>query len=328
MNMALKDKIKTGRSIAVLGLLLGANLALSGCQLSGIDRNFFAQKKPRIAVNAGPSMPQVGLPHYIVGESFTYDDGRTETVMAINGNQITWRSDQGIINVKRRNFLVPSLSWQTRTKRSKANITGNPSALWPLSVGKEVRFNSLHVTSDNDGTGVREASRRWQCVVEGTEKITVPLGTFDVYGIVCFRYGFESSYWRQTRKYYFSPKIGHYVAREDTYSSRPSKRRELVFAGFNSSALPQPVQATLIKVFQEVMNKNRDGAGRSWRSPDGKITALLTPERTFKDKVSGLTCRDYTSVYNLGQRTRSNIKRACKQTNGRWRGVPLKPPQE
>ena len=237
---------------------------------------------------------------------------------------MTWRTDQGIINKQYSNFLVPSISWQNRTRRSRAKITGNPEKLWPLKIGNNERFDIFQVITSNDGSSKQELSRTWQCAVEGTERLTVPAGTFNTFRISCYRYIFDTSYWRQTRTYNYTPKIGHYVAREDIYVNRPNSRRELVSSGFDSRALPESDQATLGQAFQETLNKNRDGAGHTWRSSNGKITAILTPKRTFKG-VSGITCRDYTSTYNLGGRTKSNDKRACKQTSGQWQRVALPP---
>ena len=81
-----------------------------------------------------------------------------------------------------------------------------------------------------------EFKRSWRCVVERTERLTVPAGTFDTYQISCFRYRPGTTAWRQTRIYHYAPKIGHFVSREDVYAARPGRRIQLIEAGFSSKA--------------------------------------------------------------------------------------------
>lgn len=304
-------------------ILFGLILALGGCQtIETLLAN--PNSKPKISFNTGPQLPPATVPRYAVGEAFTYDDKRTDTVIAAKGDLVTWRSDRGIINRQSHDFLLPPVSWQTRTRRSRAKITANTGTLWPLKIGNKVRFDVSRVISGNDGSPIRELSQSWQCVVEGTERLTVAAGSFDTYKIPCFRYTANTSNWRQTRTYYYAPEIGHYVVREDIHINRPSKRRELVSIGFNSRVLAKSDQTSLIRTFRDTMNKNRDYAGRAWKSADGKISATLTPKRTFRN-VRGTTCRDYTSAYHLGVQTRTNNKRACKQADGQWKVVPMDP---
>ena len=304
-------------------ILFGLVLTLGGCQtIETLLAN--SNSKPKISFNTGPQLPPAAIPRYAVGEAFTYDDKRTDTVIAAKGDFVTWRNDRGIINRQYHDFLLPPVSWQTTTRRSRAIITANTGTLWPLKIGNKARFDVSRVISGNDGSSIRELSQSWQCVVEGTERLTVAAGSFDTFRIPCFRYSPNTSNWRQTRTYYYAPKIGHYVVREDTYVNRPSRRRELFSTGFSSKALPQSDQTTLIRAFRDAMNKNRDDAGRAWTSADGRVSAILTPKRTFKN-VRGTTCRDYTSTYRLGAQTRTNNKRACKQADGQWKVVPMGP---
>ncbi len=304
-------------------IVFGLILALGGCQaMETLLAN--PNSKPKISFNTGPQLPPAAMPRYAVGEAFTYDDNRTDTVIAARGGLVTWRTDRGIINRQSHDFLLPPVSWQTKTRRSRAVITAGTGTLWPLRIGNKARFDVSRVISGNDGSGERELLQSWQCVVEGTERLNVKAGSFDTFRIPCFRYSHNTSNWRQTRTYYYAPRIGHYVVREDTYVNRASKRRELVSAGFSSKALPKSDQTSLIRAFRNTMNKNRDFAARAWKSADGRVSATLTPKRTFKN-VRGNTCRDYTSTYRLGAQTRTNNKRACKQADGQWTVVPRGP---
>ena len=324
MKMTIEKRISSNDGGSWLSLPLipfAMILVLGGCQTIGtLLAN--PNPKPKISFNTGPKLSPSAMPRYVVCETFTYDDKRTDTVIAAKGELVTWRTNRGIINKRYRNFLIPSVSWQTRKRRSRADITAQPGMLWPLKIGNKDRFDVSQVISGNDGSSIRELSQSWLCAVEGTEKLTVPAGTFNTFRIPCYRYTVGTGSWRQTRTFYYAPRLGHYVVREDTYINRPSTRRELVSTGFDSRVLPKSDQAALIHAFRDPTDKNRDYARRVWTSAAGNIFVTLTPKRTFKDP-RGTTCRDYTSAYDLGARTKTNNKRACKQSNGQWEVVPL-----
>jgi len=232
----------TSRKIMGFAAVFVLMTSLAACEKGG----FLAQKGPQF-LEGGPAVKNNTLPTYDVGEAFTYDDGRTDTVIARRGDKVTWRTGNGVIQKGYRNFLIPFFEWQNRTRRSRALISAKPDMLWPLATGNKQSFEVKQTIVSNDGLTTTEIEQNWQCAVEGTEKITVPAGTFDTYRISCFRYIPGTSFWRQTRTFNYAPAIGRYVMREDTYSTLPSRRRELVSAGFNSTALAAADQATLVK---------------------------------------------------------------------------------
>mgnify|MGYP007017144063 CR=1 FL=1 len=329
--------------VAAIFLLVGS---LTACEKGGL-----LAKKGAQFLEGGPPVQNNALPTYDVGEAFTYDDGRTDVVIARRGDKVTWRTGNGVIQKGYRNFLIPFFEWQNRTSRSRSQITAKPNMLWPLATGKEQSFEVKQTVTSNDGLTSNEFEQSWQCVVEGTEKITVPAGTFDTYRISCFRYLPGTSFWRQTRTFNYAPAVGHYVMREDTYASLPSRRRELVSAGFSSTALDAADQATLIAAFQAAMTNNKDGAGSPWRSADGKLTAMLTPTRTYQERIRipaapaaqgaanrkatqnsapqmrfiTATCRDYVSAYRVNNRIRQNNRKVCRHPDGRWRRAAVTP---
>lgn len=292
----------------------GSLLIATGCgQLPSMSK----EAQPNFS---GPQMPAENLPEYAVGESFIFDDGRTDTVLEVNGETISWRDDRGIIRWIHRNFLLPDIAWQNRTRRSKSTNTATPQDLWPLEIGKSTRFDFVQLVEANDGSSQREYKQSWQCMVEGTQSLDVPAGTFNVYKIPCYRYVNGTSYWRQTRTFYYSPEVKHYVKRTDTYASRPSRQRELVSYGFNSTALPGNEQAVLNNTVQEVLNNNADGVAKSWSRSDGTLTATLTPLRSFQG-TNGEPCREYQSTYDIDGRKRINYRNVCKQDTGLWQRV-------
>ena len=221
-------------------------LSFTGCaRVQGFVAELTANRSvPRVDHRVGPKLAPAQLPRYAVGRSFTFDDGRRETVLKAKGERLTWRKNRFSTAVAYRNFLIPPLSWETRTRKSRSRITTQPRMLWPLRVGNDQRFEITQVIEAKGGARFKggkprtEIKRSWRCVVERTERLAVPAGTFDTYRISCFRYRPGTTTWRQTRIYHYAPKIGHFVSREDVYAARPGRRIQLTKAGFISKAVP------------------------------------------------------------------------------------------
>jgi len=288
------------RSVStVLGL--AAALTLSGCITTG--------------ANKGPALPTAQLPDYRAGMSFSFDDGVNETVLAQDGEVLTWRTDTGVVRTRYRNFLIPYLSWQNSTQRSKTKTDVSPTALWPLKIGNQKFFSIKQTVEKNDGTGKREFSQDWQCVIDGTEKVTVPAGTFDTYRIPCHRY--YRQFWRQTKTYFYSPKVGHYVLYKDDSSARPSQRRRLVSYGFDSAVLPAADRRTRQTAIQQALERSKDGVGVRWQNSNGRVTGVVTPVRTIKVKGEG-KCRIYKRAISAFGHTKSGQGKACRKNNGIW----------
>ena len=226
--------------------LIALIMFLSGCEsVQGFVTELTANRSaPRIDHGVGPKLAPAQLPRYRVGRFFTFDDGRRETVLAAKGEVLTWRKNRFSTAVAYRNFLIPPMSWETRTRKSRSRITARPRMLWPLRVGNDQRFELTQVIEAKgdarlEGGKTRiEFKRAWRCVVERTERLTVPAGTFDTYRISCFRYRPGTTNWRQTRIYHYAPKIGHFVSREDVYAARRGRRIQLTEAGFGSRLVP------------------------------------------------------------------------------------------
>lgn len=307
-------------SLALLAVGFGA-----GSYLTQMRGDWRAQVTMATA-EAGPALSPALLPRYAVGETFAFSDGRRQTVIGVAGEKITWRDQSDATLIRYSNFLIPSLSWETRARRSKAETNAEPKLLWPLIVGKDENFTFRQVI-DRKNAGLTAARKRvgewnltWRCTVDQTEIVKVAAGVFDTYRISCFRYRADTGEWRQTRTYYYAPEIGHYILRQDEFASRPSRRIELVSFGFDSTQMAKADQISLNQTLQKALSRNADGVGTEWTSADGFLTATLTPIRTYRDK-SGLECRKYTSTYDLGGRGRTNVRWVCPYDNGRWQRV-------
>lgn len=307
-------------SIALLAVGFG-----SGIYVTEMRTEWRAQVE-RIAVNSGPKLAPAELPRYAVGETFIFSDGRRETVLNTKGEAVTWRDHYGNTITRYKNFLIPPLSWESRTRKSTAVTDASPKWLWPLAVGRDGEFDFRQaIERKNGGSGKKPASRRelarsWRCSVDQTEKVQVVAGTFDAYRVSCFRFRLGTDEWRQTRTYYYAPAVGHYIMQEDHFADRPSRRIELVSHGFNSTVLPKSDQKTLNKTLQDVLSRNPDDVGTVWKSAARDLAVTLTPIRTYKDK-SGAACRVYSSAYDLGDRMRTNFRDVCHGGDGFWKRV-------
>ncbi len=306
-------------------LAIAASVALLAVGFAG--GTYFTQMRGewndrvvRSNVADGPKLAPAALPRYTVGEAFSFSDGRRETVYGVEGESVTWRTNTGSTTTRYHNFLIPPLAWETPRRRSDAVTDASPHLLWPLKVGKNEGFEFRHAVESKAGRSRWEWARSWQCSVDQTELVKVIAGTFETYRIQCNRYGLENGEWRQTRTYYYAPTVGHYVLREDRYPSRPSHRIELVSAGFNSTALARVDQLSLNAVLQETLNQKGDGDQTVWRSGNGRIKVTLTPVRTYRSPT-GITCREYTSFYDLGDKVRTNSRRVCPDADGVWRRI-------
>jgi hypothetical protein len=219
-------------------------MSLAGCaRVQGFVAELTADRSvPRVDHRVGPKLAPARLPRYRVGRFFTFDDGRRETVLRAKGEMLTWRKSRSSTAGAYRNFLFPLLSWETRTRKSRSRINARPRMLWPLRVGNDQRFEITQVIEAKGDARLKggktrtEIKRSWRCVVERTERLAVPAGTFDTYRISCFRYRPGTAIWRQTRIYHYAPKIGHFVSREDVYAARPGRRIQLTKSGFGSRA--------------------------------------------------------------------------------------------
>jgi len=301
-----------GKLWSAVVILLGFMLAFGGCQTG--------QKSLINVKGGGPPLSEATLPNYFVGEYFTFDDGTFEIVTEVSGEMVTWRTNQDTISKGYRNFVIPVLSWTSNNRRSEAKTTASADLLWPLAVGKKAQYDFQQTISRHDGTESSELSRTWTCTVEGTERVSVPAGTFDTYVVTCKRYSSSGRAWRATRKFYYAPDLGHYVIREDDYRRSADKKRQMVSYGFSSTVLPQKDQITLNRKLQTALDKNVDGNASTWTNRKGDITVMLIPVRSFIG-ANGEKCREYHSVYSVKGRIRKNFREVCRQPNGRWQRI-------
>lgn len=199
------------RLSAVLGVL-GALLLLSGCGGKKYDGPFGTEKPGR----------------YMVGDSFTFDNPMTTyTVVAVEGERVFWRTDQGDEQVTGHDPLMPMLQWKNPGRGGgRRVITDVKGALFPLTQSGNMTFTA-NVESWRIKDGQAEPPQKWQynwsCKVSGQEMMEVPAGKFDTFRAICGRY-------KPTEvELFYSPEIGHYVVmRLDDPATESTITRNLV----------------------------------------------------------------------------------------------------
>ncbi|MBL8698152.1 MAG: hypothetical protein JNK67_07255 [Alphaproteobacteria bacterium] len=148
--------------------------------------------------------PLVMLP---VGTKLHQDDGGKAVVWTITESKpgaYAAERDDGISFASIGGLATPPLIYNGRHGLERQRITrGDPLAIYPLAVGRSVRFS---VSGETPSKGWR-----WQidhaCVVTGTDRTTVRAGSFETYVVRCERVpaGMTTD---QTITRYYAPSIG------------------------------------------------------------------------------------------------------------------------
>ena len=156
------------------------------------------------------------LPRYRVGQRFTFSDGSTQTVAAVEPGRVTWRDHKGRRSKRALSFVE---HWATARNMRIVEGTG---ALWPLDVGRFDRLRVQRVGKATDGGKTRKRIQEHACLVMGSERITVAAGTFDSFRVECKRYSRKRI--AERRIWHYAPAINHYVRFERI--TRKGGRRE------------------------------------------------------------------------------------------------------
>lgn len=144
------------------------------------------------------------LPHYAVGDRFTWlksGDEVTVEVAGITGDQIMWSATDGATWTTTADFAMPATEWSTPDNgKGQQQASGIMGALFPLEVGKTMTMQVMGSSA--------EWPQSWQlpreCAVESQQRVTVPAGSYDTYKVVC-----KSA--ERIYTYFYAPEIGHNV---------------------------------------------------------------------------------------------------------------------
>ncbi len=221
------------RNTAKVVLIAATALALGACQTVREDFSRLSGKIGALPERVSQSLSTLGgdetpdypmgrwanapMPTYAQGETFTYANGRVERVVAVNGDTVTFERENGRRFTRDRNFVVPRLSWETKSRTGQHRVWGNQDSLWPLQIGNNARLRAERRMTRKDSGEVASSMRKYECNVDGTEKIAVAAGTFATYRVRCLRYNSRGTRIVSTEVWYYAPRIGHYVRRDTRY---------------------------------------------------------------------------------------------------------------
>lgn len=290
-----------------LGLFVGASTALlAGCVTlppgqGGMQGQSAAMGEP--------------LPEFVIGEKFIFDDKRSETVIAIDGDVVTWQTSNGVTRSSYKNPMLPYLRWwgDGNVGRIEGNVT--PTTLWPIRQGLHVRYWT-YVFESQPGRSEQRYTQDWECSVEAKAKTTVPAGTFDTRKVTCYRT--YSGYLRQTRTFHYAPSLGYYVSRHDESISNGTSDRKLVAHEFDTSVLPDTDKKALVAQVQSALSRGETGKTASWQDSSKRVSVRIIPSEIEKQGPEGKTCRSYDGVFTVSGKTITNHRRACLGKNGVW----------
>lgn len=177
---------------------LAAALTLGACQTSTSEKpvtqpapSSTAPSSTAGAGTGGAGIAWVGAldpmakPEQTVGGTWTaLRDGivYSETLIARDGDLATYRNGDGCEWTDIYWGFAPTLSWANCSGAGDGanTITKVTGGLWPLEVGKTVRYDYSGV--GKDGSPWQAV---WRCEVEAQERITVVSGEYDAFKVVC-----------------------------------------------------------------------------------------------------------------------------------------------
>lgn len=256
----------------------------------------------------GPVLPPAPLPQWRVGDSVSWSNGQTETVVAVAGEVVRWRDQDGNSFGGYRNFMLPSLEWDAPETRATTTMEVPPDTLWPLKTGNSVHFTvaqrlvvKLH--------GSEEAYHdEWICGVQGTERVSIRLGAFDTWRLRCQRY------WRGSNigeiVWNYAPSLGQVVRRNWTGAKDPD---ELVAIGHGRlDAKAEKIAAKVRQRGLDVLPSGRSALGRA-----GVVEASVRPLATYRT-ADGVWCRDFLQTVRSGSTHARAAGSACREAHGSW----------
>jgi hypothetical protein len=268
------------------------------------------------------------LPEYGVGDSYRFSDGTTESVVAVDRDQVRW-SGAGGTYVTSREVLLPRLGWIGPTVQGERRIAGAEPLLFPLRPGKSVMFSAARtVRSQTGGTAVA-ATENWRCDVASTVRVETGAGTFDTWRVTCAMTEqpetSRSSVVQQN--FYYAPEIGFYVRLEERTGDGPVREVELASYTTAEPALPESALRLRVAEIQRALERELSGDARSWHDPaTGNIGDVL-PLRTVRSNQSTQYgwCRDFAEHIRAAGRAYEMRGTGCRNAAGIWDIVALAP---
>jgi peptidoglycan hydrolase-like protein with peptidoglycan-binding domain len=272
----------------------------------------------------GKAAYRLATNRYLPGDSFVYTEGLVETVVAVAGDMVIWKSNRNEQITAYRNFVLPPVEWSSPSRKEKRSIDAAPDTLWPLKLARQAKFSTkIREVLRAQPSGQIETAETWRCRVAGPAAISVPAGTFDTIRINCDVSTGDTSSQRR-RVWYYAPSIGHYVQRDDYSADGKRERRiELVAIRAGTGRWPPLVLAGLDKATHHALENRPVGRSVNWDSSgvDTRVQIIPTAIRR-NDEVY---CRTFIQVTTGPEGRQLYPGKACRTASGQWHIPGLEP---
>jgi len=267
----------------------------------------------------------VSRPVYGLGDSYQFSDGRRESVVAVEGDIVRWRSNDGTY-ITSRDILLPRLAWSDAAGQGQRNISLGPVAMFPLQVGKAIKFTATRSFQPVAGQWTTVAREDWLCEVPGKGQVTTPAGSFDTWRVTCRMRETPAvtgnGLIRQSVDY--APEIGFYVRVEDKVGDAPSRVAELSRYTNSDPVLADSALHQRSSELQQALEHTPSGTPRAWNDAatgaDGDVVVLNT---RHSDKFGW--CRDFAERIRAAGRSYTVRGTGCRNTANAWDVVALAP---
>lgn len=264
----------------------------------------------------GPPLGKAELPTLRPGDTLTWSGGYSETVTAVDGDVVSWQDDHGNTFRSYRNFLLPSLAWDYPRTRAATEIHATPDLLWPLEKGKRAWFDVRQRLTIKVHASEVAYTDEWMCDVQGTEAVTVPLGTFDTWRLRCARFWRGSNLGEVVWNY--APALEAVVRRR-----YPGQDHADELVALRKGRMPVAAGEVAGAIRQTALEKH--GSGKDLRLQAGGMAVSVTPRATWKTDAGGW-CRSLTETVADGDGSLMRVATACRDRDGRWQVVSAAQP--
>jgi hypothetical protein len=196
------------------------------------------------------ALPPAPRPAVRVGDTYVFGAASVRRVAAVSPAALTWTTTDGQRIRTGRDFFTPVLEQTLPDRRITSRLIGQPGALWPLSVGKKVRFEEARVTSLTLFDQDIRTQLRWDCEVVDTRVSQVPAGDFDTFHVVCNARRGDFFLPLQTVTWDYAPSLGHYVRR--TWFEGGQRRQTSLGAALPGPLATAPRVAAALERLQQM----------------------------------------------------------------------------
>jgi 17 kDa outer membrane surface antigen len=270
------------------------------------------------------SLPPTPPPQYGIGDSYSFSDGSSATVVFADPNRVRWKGSAGEW-VTTDDVMLPSLSWHSGNNLGERALAGNVM-LFPLEPGKSVLFSATSTMRSSFGGPSTITHEQWRCNVHDAVNLETQAGRFPTWRVDCDvaeqPQAGESSETR--RSYYYAPEIGYFVRRVEHLDTGDTRVVDLVRYTSAEPSLPAAALRLRVASIQSALERDVSGAEANWRDPSTGAEGTVEPLRTLRSQQYGW-CRDFAERIDVAGRIYTLGGTGCRNRAGSWDIVALAP---